>query len=156
LAMHLMGNVEQTLTPRLGAEKAKEATRSLVMGVKPESESDLAGGVADLAAGRIDRARFLSLFGHRGSQEMELSQPRWSEAPETLERPASAAGHASAQEPLWQVWARLVAEARLAPEQRAALEVEVLTLHVYLGLRETAKHYLMYGYALIRRALVEL
>ena len=40
--------------------------------------------------------------------------------------------------------------------QAAALEKEVRTLHDYLGLREAAKHYLMQGYALIRRILVEL
>src|SRR5207253_7326960 len=33
---------------------------------------------------------------------------------------------------------------------------ELQSLHTYLGLRETAKHYLMKGYALIRRILVEL
>jgi pyruvate,water dikinase len=32
----------------------------------------------------------------------------------------------------------------------------VQALQTYLGLRETAKHYFMHGYALIRRALVEL
>jgi pyruvate,water dikinase len=39
---------------------------------------------------------------------------------------------------------------------RPALEAEVRTLHTYLALRETAKHHLLRGYALIRRALVEL
>src|SRR5262249_9218182 len=48
------------------------------------------------------------------------------------------------------------AEAKLTAGQRAALEAELKTLHTYLGLRETAKHYLMKGYALIRRFLVEL
>src|SRR3989442_12002081 len=53
-------------------------------------------------------------------------------------------------------WERLVVEAKLSAMQRTALEPEYRALHTYLGLRETAKHYLMAGYALIRRALVEL
>ncbi len=51
---------------------------------------------------------------------------------------------------------QIAAEAKLSFRQRAALEAELETLHTYLGLRETAKHYLMQGYALIRRLLVEL
>jgi pyruvate,water dikinase len=39
---------------------------------------------------------------------------------------------------------------------RPALQRELETLHAYLGLRETAKHHLLRGYAVIRRILVEL
>jgi pyruvate,water dikinase len=35
-------------------------------------------------------------------------------------------------------------------------ETQAKALHTYLGLRETAKHYLMKGYALIRQVLLEL
>jgi pyruvate,water dikinase len=49
-----------------------------------------------------------------------------------------------------------VSEAKLSGPERAILEPEFRALHAYLGLRETAKHHLMRGYALIRRALVEL
>src|SRR5260370_3822814 len=51
---------------------------------------------------------------------------------------------------------RIAVEAKLSPSQRANLERELQWLHTYLGVRETAKHYLMKGYALIRRILVEL
>jgi pyruvate,water dikinase len=44
----------------------------------------------------------------------------------------------------------------LSSLQCAALEPAYRELVEYLGLRETAKHHLMRGYALIRRALVEL
>src|SRR5207237_7807830 len=53
-------------------------------------------------------------------------------------------------------WERIAAEARIQPWQRTALEGELHALHTYLALRETAKHHLMRGYALIRRYLVEL
>src|SRR5262249_8368379 len=65
------------------------------------------------------------------------------------ERPDGAAAFAIA-------WQQIILETRLPPMQWAALEKEVQTLHTYLALRETAKHYLMQGYAQIRRILVEL
>jgi pyruvate,water dikinase len=44
----------------------------------------------------------------------------------------------------------------LAQVQKLALRSEVKDLHTALGLRETGKHHLLRGYALIRRALVAL
>jgi pyruvate,water dikinase len=155
LAALLMGGLEQRLAQPLGQERAKEAMRELVMGVRPEGDSDLAGAVRDVAEGRLSRERFLGLFGHRGPQEMELAQPRWSEDPSTLERIASG-GHASAPQSPAEVWERVADEANLDEVTGTALKGDLDRLHIYLGLRETAKHDLMYGYALIRRALVEL
>ena len=54
------------------------------------------------------------------------------------------------------VWERVAAEAKLSSFQKAALGPEVQALQTYLALRETAKHYLMRGYALIRQLLLEL
>jgi pyruvate,water dikinase len=54
------------------------------------------------------------------------------------------------------VWRRVAVEARLVAAQRPALSIDLQKLHAYLALRETAKHCLMRGYALIRRVLVEL
>ena len=57
----------------------------------------------------------------------------------------------------WQLaWLKLADEARLLPSQRPAVEAELRRLQRYMGLRETAKHHLLRGYALIRRALLEL
>src|SRR5262249_19332716 len=53
-------------------------------------------------------------------------------------------------------WERVASEARLSGLQRSVLTGEVEALRTYLGLRETGKHHLMRGYALIRRILVEL
>jgi pyruvate,water dikinase len=153
LAALCLAGLERKLAQVLGPSGARELTRDLVMGVRPETEADLAGAIRDLAAGRLLRDAFLERFGHRGSDEMELSRPRWAEDPSTLGPPgALAAGHGeapSAEE-------RLKAEPRLNAEQRPLVLEELAALHGYLGLRESAKHYLMYGYALIRKALVEL
>jgi pyruvate,water dikinase len=53
-------------------------------------------------------------------------------------------------------WDTVCAEAKLSAAQRAALEPVLNDMQTYLGLRETAKHYLMKGYALIRQILLEL
>jgi pyruvate,water dikinase len=128
----------------------------LTLGVRPDPEADLPGALRELAAEQIDRSEFLKRFGHRGNQEMELSQPRWHEKPESLNlftdqahRQQSVGLEASPLE-------RIAVEAKLSDSQRNIFEQELQSLHTYLGLRETAKHYLMKGYALIRRILVEL
>ncbi|HYT91592.1 MAG TPA: PEP-utilizing enzyme, partial [Gemmataceae bacterium] len=144
--------------PLAGLERAKAALRELVMGVHPEVETDLPAAVRDLAAGRLDRGTFLVRFGHRGSQEMELAQPRWSEDHTALDHMIQAAGtgpEGKVPAPV-DALVRVAAEAGLQPAQRTALAEGVQTLHTYLGLRESAKHYLMQGYALLRRILVEL
>jgi pyruvate,water dikinase len=160
LAAIALGNLERWLRRKLGPGRTAEALGEVSMGVRPDPEADLPGAVRDLVEGRLGRAAFLERFGHRGSQEMELAQPRWGEDPAALNRlvaPAGAAhpGAGAAAGPgAW--WDKIVAEARLSAFGRTALEPEVRALHTYLGLRETAKHYLMRGYALIRGALVEL
>jgi pyruvate,water dikinase len=157
LAGVAMGNLERGLR-QLGPERTRAALGELSLGVHPDPEADLPGALRDLANGRIERAEFLKRFGHRGSQEMELSQPRWAERPESLEfvmgqRPARASQLMGLETSPFE---RIATEAKLTPSQRANLEKELQALHTYLGLRETAKHYLMKGYALIRRILVEL
>jgi pyruvate,water dikinase len=160
LAAVAMGNVERALVQAKGAgagEQVQAALRDLVMGVRPDPEADLPTGIRDLAAGVIDRAKFLERFGHRGSQEMELSQPRWAEVPDTLDRMLAAAHggsdhHATEAAASVAVWDRLSIAAAVRPR----LDAELKILHSYLSLRETAKHDLLRGYALIRRLLVEL
>ena len=165
LAAIAMRDVETKLRARLGG-RTPAAVGALTTGVRPDPEADLPGAMNELAAGRLDRAVFLQHFGWRGSQEMELAQPRWSEDHSALDqmtaRPASggrqpsdhnheATGQAAAAE-----WQAILAEGKLAPEELQALQPDVIALQSYLGLRETAKHYLMRGYALIRRVLLEL
>jgi pyruvate,water dikinase len=172
LAAVAMGNLERVLTQRLqpagaatltadgqvpGMKKAQEALRTLVMGVHPPAETDLGAGIRALREGRLSVADFLTRFGQRGSQEMELARPRWAEEHDDLDRMAgSAPAQPASPQPTSAAWEALAAEARLAPNERAAIEAELHTLQRYLGLREAAKHHLLRGYALIRRALVEL
>jgi pyruvate,water dikinase len=159
LAGLAMGKVERLLLPTLGPERTRAAVGELVMGVHPDPEADLPRAMQELAAGKLQRETFLARFGHRGSQEMELSQPRWSEAfsePPSSTRLTGASEDSSPGYPQDNARARLPDEAKLSPAQRAALTKEIESLHTFLALRETAKHYLMMGYAEVRRVQVEL
>jgi pyruvate,water dikinase len=158
LASLAMGSLERGLTRSLGPERARSAIGELMMGARPDPEADLPAAVEELAVGRLERETFVKRFGHRGNQEMELSQPRWAENPAAVDRLIAAASkHATSQRPEGvAAWERIGAEAKLSPSLRAALEQDLHSLHTYLGLRETAKHYLMQGFAQVRRILLEI
>jgi pyruvate,water dikinase len=175
LAAMVLANLERAFAARLkpanvppaeataiGLQKAQAALRELVMGVHPDVETDLPSAIRALRERRLSRADFLERFGHRGSQEMELARPRWSEDHASLDPLIDSAGALAGGEKqnlddAWQLaWLKLADEARLLPGQRPAVEAELRRLQMYMGLRETAKHHLLRGYALIRKALVEL
>jgi rifampicin phosphotransferase len=146
----------EMLKPALGEERAKIAVGELSLGAKPPADANLAEAVRNLAAGTLSRADFLAQFGHRGTNEMELAQPRWSEVPEQLDR---LVGGATAHVPSTEIatnWEKVADEAKLVGNAREQLKGQVERLRIYLGLREAGKHYLLMGYAVIRRALVEL
>jgi pyruvate,water dikinase len=153
-----MNVIEQQLQRRLSAERAKEAAAELATGVRPDADADLAAGLSDLAVGAIEESDFLAKFGHRGSQEMELSQPRWSEDAAGLQRALAGAGHRSASLGMrgQETFDRIAAEGKLDATHKLILRAEVNKFHTMLALREAGKHQLLRGYALIRRALVEL
>lgn len=150
LAAGAMDELEKGLGKKMGVKKGAALARQLVMGVRPDEEADVASAVEALAAGRMDRALFLERFGHRGSHEMELARPRWIEDPSSLPAspPASHARPADAP--------RHEEEARPAAELDSTLRAALADARLFLALRETAKHYFMMGYAMIRAALVEL
>ena len=120
--------------------------------------------------GSSTATEFLKRFGHRGSQEMELAQPRWAEEPWTLgnlvsrqrpdplrpQRQSRALAIAGDADFRTAAWERIADGSEARRASRRLLETELRSAHTYLGLRETGKHYLMRGYALIRRILVEL
>lgn len=147
----------EMLKPKLGEAQAREAVGELSLGSHPPPDADLAKGIRNLAAGTLDRSVFLDQFGQRGTNEMELAQPRWTETPEELNRLISGQrpeGNGSVgQDSDWEAVAN---KARLGGPFRDKFKVQVDRLRTYLGLREAGKHYLLLGYAVIRRALVEL
>jgi pyruvate,water dikinase len=156
LAAFALASLEQRFAKMVGPEKATQLVRDLIMGSHADPETDVGHGIQELAAGKLDHETFLNRFGHRGSQEMELSSPRWCELTDST----SWVPQPDAAPPITEVtvspWEKVVAEVRMVPILQKMLKTELDNLHLYLGLRETAKHYLLKGYALIRRVLVEL
>ena len=147
---------QQPLVERL--EQAQSRLRRLVMGVRPDKEAHLSAALRDLAQGKMDRDTFMEQFGHRGPDEMELASPRWSEDDSGLfiakdsaesESPNGDSEVSSEAESPF-------AEFQLTGSQKKALDQELKTLHEFLALRETGKHHLLRGYALIRKILLEL
>ncbi len=151
LAALCLTHLEERLGTVMPAAAAKSLIQSLVMGVRPDPDADLADAVRALSSGRMSRDEFLARFGHRGPEEMELSRPRWRESPELLANLHAGAAHAEPPT----VEERLAACPNLRGEQVPLLVPDVRRLHDYLGLRETAKHHLMRGFAVLRRALLE-
>jgi phosphohistidine swiveling domain-containing protein len=154
-AAFAMASLGQRFAKMVGPEKAKQWVRDLMMGVHGDPQTDVAQGVREVAAGRLERAEFLNRFGHRGGQEMELASPRWSEVADVSSFLPSHASNEANAEPA-SPWERLIAEVRMVPALQKMVKAEVDSLHLYFELRETAKNYLLMGYALIRRVLVEI
>lgn len=152
LAATALAELEQLLAAAQVNDPAG-AARRLVMGVRPSPECDLAGALRSFAAGQMTREQFLAGFGHRGPQEMELSQPRWSEIPNQLPTPHAAEDEAHAT--------KLVALEDVVDMQRHAglrprLEKSLRHARTYLALRESSKHYLMLGFQRLRAILREM
>jgi len=159
-AQFSMEVVQQQLRKPLGEERTREALAELSAGAHPDPEADLPRAILEVKEGKIDRAEFLRRFGHRGSHEMELAQPRWAEDHAALDRMLSV-GHAHhsprvLESTPQQRLERIASEAKLPSYLMKFMASHVDRLQTYMGLRETAKHYLMRGYALIRQSLVEL
>jgi pyruvate,water dikinase len=147
----------ETLKTKLGEERARVAVGELSLGSHPPPDADLAKGFRDLSTGLLDRNTFLAQFGHRSTNEMELAQPRWSEVPGELDRLIGGkkpeAGGTVAKQTDWEP---IATELKLSGPARDQFKLQVERLRTYLGLREAGKNYLLLGYAVIRRVLVEL
>ncbi len=162
LAATALAKLEQGFQGRIGAVEAAAKARALLSGIQPAPESDLAAGLEQLRRGQSTPAEFLARFGHRGPQEMELSAPRWAERPDLL--PTTAPSAVSPGEPnihspgsnLPHAGQGVVVDKQMSAGSSAAEQLQLERLRTYMGLRETGKHYLMLGYAVIRQTLVEL
>ncbi len=138
-------------------EHAQATMRELTMGVHPPADADLPRAIQRAAAGKMTHAEFLTQFGHRCSGEMELAQPRWTETPQALDsllKPTAPREWAATD--VHEAWQKVADDLGLQPFQALIVERELRVLHQFLGLREAGKHHLLRGYALIRRALLEL
>jgi rifampicin phosphotransferase len=155
LAQYHWQILELLLTRRIGEERARAVLAELSQGARPDPEADLPGAIRQLAAGTLSREDFLARFGHRGPNEMELAAPRWSENPASLTGLAAPVSHKPPR-PVADVLADLAVEAKWDRIVAKSMAGHVERIQTYLGLRETGKHHLMRGYAVIRQTLLEL
>ncbi len=169
LAEFARGQLFDLLRPKLGGERAGAALAEIAQGAEFPADARLTDGILAFSNGTLNESQFLEQFGHRGRNEMELAQPRWSEdsaavaklrrqnppAPTRFDAIAAqieSVGKLTTDE----LWKRIANEARLVGAPRLGGAKMADHLRILLGLREAAKHYFMRGYAVIRRALVEL
>lgn len=160
-------NLQGLLTKALGEKEALPLAATLVMGLEGDTTWEQDSLLAEVAAGEVELERFLELYGHRSTGEMELGEARWREDPDYLrnvitrlqKNPGKSMAliheenHTRSQEALAALPERLQAEGVgfLEPDIRSAL-AEARNLLAY---REKGKHCLMMGYELIRLAILE-
>jgi pyruvate,water dikinase len=148
-----LANIDRFLRAALPADRAA----ALLLDLTPRPWTGLGTWVLSLKSGRTSRGDFLSHHGHRGSEEMELAQPRWVEEPAGLDRLlAGASDRETPTQDVSVVFDAMAKEVNLNPVARRALGDEFHRLYTFLALREEAKSILMLGYGVLRRILVEL
>ncbi|MFW6158224.1 MAG: PEP/pyruvate-binding domain-containing protein [Planctomycetota bacterium] len=160
--------LEGILVQLMGDEKGSELTRVLTTGLENDTTVEQNILLYKVAQGEATLEQFLEEFGHRATNEMELSQPRWREDPSYIERMVEnfkPPGRASPEE-RHQAWAeeRRKVEADLpnilfdwgGSSLLELIRPELQDAQQLLPYRETAKHYLMMGYEQIRSIIVEL
>ncbi len=158
---------ESQLIQILGDEKGREMTELVTSGLAGDTTFEQNTMLWNVAEGKAALPDFLKSFGHRATGEMELAQPRWSEDPSYLERAVAGYRRPGARSP------EALHEANTARRQEAECELPGLIeaagasslredifdlmreAQALLPWRESGKHYLMMGYALIRAALME-
>ena len=159
--------LELTLQKCFDENEAKDLARLLITGLEGDLTVDANLQMWKIAQGELTLEDFLDKHGHRSVGEFELAQPRWREDPSYVEQiiasfransDANPAKHLQVQSANRDKAKRRLA--RLPVSKAAAYRKRVnkaldLTKR-YMPFRETAKFYLMLGYELIRKALLEL
>jgi pyruvate,water dikinase len=156
------------LTQLLGQDEGTALTLALTAGLPGDTtvEQDLC--LFAVAQGQTPLAEFLERYGHRTVGEMELAQPRWREDPSYIEKTLTTyrkhPGRSPEETHAANERKREDAEKAL-PELlaqwggsclREDIERDLRDAQSLLPYRESAKHYLMMGYEVIRLAILEL
>ena len=121
-----------------------------------------------VANGQASMEEFLDKFGHRAVNEMELSQPRWREDPDTVRRlmlqlqSAPRSPQEISNENLFIKYQSVekdfpsVLAGWGGSSFREEFELYLRRARQFLPYRELGRHYLMMGYELIRLVILEL
>lgn len=156
------------LAQLFGPEEGEQLAGQLTTGLANDVTVEQNVALFEVAAGRQSRQLFLARFGHRAANEMELSQPRWSEdhdfVSRMIDRFRGSSGPSPHERHAIQVEARQRAEASLPTRLASAGGLSLLERIVHdmrqaqelVPYREVGKFHLMRGYETLRAVLVEL
>ncbi|MCH8295748.1 hypothetical protein IH992_32110, partial [Candidatus Poribacteria bacterium] len=160
--------LEANLKKCFDEAEAKDLARTLITGVEGDLTIETNLKMWEVAQGELALTDFLDRYGHRAVGEFELAQPRWREDSSYVERiiesfradsEAHPEKHLEAQRAKRKEAEGRLAEALAATKKmglRTQIQAELAFTRQYMPFRETAKFYLMLGYELIRKALLEL
>ena len=144
-AEHTLGRIRDLWHKREPDEPFPAA--QLVAAVPCGEEGSIEAALRRLGSGEWTLDEFLSRFGHRCANEMELAEPRWREAPQQAEALARAA------RPGGEPASGVGADPCVCPP--SGLDRELDFLRRYLPFRVLGRHHLMMGYELLRHTLLE-
>jgi pyruvate,water dikinase len=180
LADYSMDQLQIALKNALGEQEAGKLVRKAIAGGIHSTTGDANEMLAEVAAGKATVEKFLEAHGHRAAGELELAVPRWREDARSVEdmlaplrgtmdesRLAGFAAKAGADGAAGAAAAAGSDGQAADPVQKEIQErcgmlwglqalKELEQVRRYFAYRETAKHYVMLGYELIREALLEL
>jgi pyruvate,water dikinase len=161
------GQLEALLVQLLGHEHGVRMACNLTMGLDGDTTVQQNELLYRVATGEVPVEQFQEEYGHRAVNEMELAEPRWREDRQQIEqalRGMRAGGRSPLQIHREHAEQRAQIEAELpdvlarygGSSFREEIEQKLRQAQALLGYRESAKHYLMMGYELLRLAILEL
>jgi len=163
-----MEQLEALLVQILGDHDGRRVTVGLTMALEGDITFEQDELLYRVAKGEVPMADFLAKFGHRTTNEMELSELRWREDSSYLDlvvkQIQTTHGHVLGGLHARNVQKREEAQrelpAALAQAGGSSLREEIddhlAEARALLVYRETGKYYLMMGYELLREAIVAL
>ena len=167
LAAYYHGRLTGTLEQVFGPVKGRALAARLLAALDGDKTVEANIALFRVARGERDMASFLAEFGHRAVNEFELAEPRWREDASYLRARIEQYLRAPDVSPVelheQKKAERLAAEEslgrQLAEAGAASLEREVRAdlagAQRHMPFRETCKHYLMMGIALVREVIEE-
>ena len=159
------GAVLQRLTSLMGAEEGGNLTRILTSGLDNDTTIEQDQLLHDVAEGHAAKEDFIRKYGHRCVGEMELAKPRWREDSTYIDQSIARIRGAKGDTPevIHNRQRERRVEAQLAlPETLKhwgglsfleSIQADLHDAQTLLPCRESGKHALMMGYALLRDVL---
>lgn len=160
--------LESLLVQLMGEAEGARLASTLTMALENDSTYEQDALLFRVAKDGASLDEFIERYGHRAAGEMELSEPRWREDSTYLEQVIAQIRRSQGRSmtEIHRENVRKFEEAKSALPASLAkwggssfaeeIDEHLAEARALLPCRETAKHFLMMGYELIRLALLEL